>query len=481
MIKNPQATGTLYSKNKTFSLSLVLGSGSISDMHQRFTSYIMQHGLLLQNQRVLLAVSGGMDSMVMMDLFSKSSWPFAVAHVNYQLRGANSEKDQQFVEDKAKRLDVPFFTERFNTESEAASNGESIQMAARRLRYDWMEKIRRENGYDVIATAHHLDDAMETLLINITRGSGISGLKSIPKKTGHIIRPMLFSGRDEIEAYCRHAGIKFREDLSNRETKYVRNRIRHKVLPVFKELNPSVKETMTKFFERMEATETIYGMMIRWQKQACTKGEGKELRLSIEAIRALPSPHVFLYEFIKEYGFSGEMCENMISGTGLQAGKRFFSETHVALIDREDIIIYLKENAYIPEPRYVDSPDCTVNTAGQTFCFRSGKMTEQPSLPGGPYALMADMDKLSIPLVLRAWQAGDSIVPLGMKGRKKVSDLLTDSKIPLHKKKQTLVLTTARDEIIWVAGVRADERFKITPATKRYLYACFEQEKKDED
>ncbi len=446
-------------------------------MHQRFISYIKQHGLLSQNQRVLLAVSGGMDSMVMMDLFSKSSWPFAVAHVNYQLRRAYSEKDQQFVEDTAKRLDVPLFTERFNTESEAASTGESIQMAARRLRYDWMEKIRRENGYDVIATAHHLDDAMETLLINIARGSGIPGLKSIPKKTGHIIRPMLFSGRDEIEAYCRHAGIRFREDLSNHETKYVRNKIRHKALPVFKELNPSVKETMAKFFERMEATEAIYGMMIGQQKKACIKEEGQELRLNIEAIRALPYPHVFLYEFIKQYGFSGEMCEGMLSGAGLQAGKRFFSETHVALIDREDIIIYPKENALIPEPRYVDSPDCTMNTAGKILCFRSGKMTEQPSFPGGPHALMADMDKLSFPLVLRAWQAGDSIVPLGMKGRKKVSDLLTDVKMPLHKKKQTLVLTTARDEIIWVTGIRPDERFKITPGTGRYLYVSVEQEK----
>ncbi len=445
-------------------------------MYPRFIEYIRQHKLLKDNQRVLLAVSGGVDSMVMTELFNQSPFPFGIAHCNFQLRGGDADQDQQFVEETAKRLGIPFFSKTFDTKAEARKSGDSIQMAARRLRYEWMESIRAENGYDVIATAHHLDDAIETLLINITRGSGISGLKSIPRKTGHIIRPLLFATRDEIYTLCREKEIAFREDLSNRETKYVRNKIRHNVLPALKELNPSIKGTMESFFERMEATEAIHGMMIGQQKQTCTRQEGNELRLNIEKIRALPHPHVFLYEFIKAYGFSGEMCQAMICREELQPGRRFYSDTHVALIDREEIIIYPSEKGHTPGTWYVNDPEGKIETGDRVFHLVSGSMAEEPALPSGPDALMADMDRLSFPLILRPWKEGDNLTPLGMKGRKKVSNLLTDIKMPLHKKKQTLVLTTARGEIIWVVGVRADERFKITPETERYLYLWFEEE-----
>ncbi len=458
-------------------------SGSIFDMRGKFVKYIQQHRLITDGSRVLLAVSGGMDSMVMTELFRQSAWPFAILHCNFKLRGSDADRDQQLVKETAKRLDVPFFVQAFDTEAEARKSGESIQMAARRLRYEWMEKVRSEHGYQAIATAHHHDDAIETLLINITRGTGISGLKSIPKKAGHIIRPLLFASREEIAAYCHESGLSYREDLSNKETKYARNKIRHEVLPALKELNPSISSTMARFFERMAATDDIYAEMISQQKQQCTRKDGNQLLISLPGIRALPWPSVFLYEMIREYGFSESQCADLIDDPHAQPGKSVHSDTHSALIDRTEIIVYPTDAypdrktsatafAYVDAPTETRAGDKTGSTATwgeQVFHFHSGEMEQHIDLPDGPHALMADLDKLSFPLVLRQWKAGDTLVPLGMKGTKKVSDLLTDVKMPLHKKKKVLVLTTAKNEIIWVVGVRADDRFKITPGTKRYL------------
>jgi len=454
-------------------------------MHEKFVSYILRHRLLSESSKALLAVSGGMDSMAMVDLFHQSGWPFAIAHVNFQLRGADADRDQQLVEETAKRLEVPFFVQTCDTQAEARKSGESIQMAARRLRYAWMEKIRSEHGYHAIATAHHIDDAIETLLINITRGTGIAGLKSIPVKTGHIIRPLLFANRDEVAAYCHEKGLSYREDLSNKETKYARNKIRHKVLPALKELNPSLSSTMARFFERMAATEDIYAEMISQQKQLCTRKDGDQLLISLPAIRALPWPAVILYEMIRDYGFSESQCADLLGDPYAQPGKAVHADTHSALVDRTEIIVY-PTNAYpdrktsITANVYVDAPTInqTDDEAGHTvvwtdrvFHFYSGEMKEQIVLPDGPRALMADLNKLAFPLVIRPWKAGDAMVPIGMKGKKKVSDLLTDVKMPRHHKENVPVVTTARDEIIWVVGVRADDRFKITPETKRYLYA----------
>jgi len=454
----------------------------ILSMYQAFITYVMQHRLLREDSSVLLAVSGGMDSVVMADLFRQSPWPFAIAHCNFQLRGTDADQDQRLVEETAERLGVPFFVRAFDTETEARASGESIQMAARRLRYEWMEKVRAENGYEVIATAHHLDDAIETLLINITRGTGISGLKSIPRKAGHIIRPLLFSTREEIAAYCRESGLAFREDRSNLEKKYARNKIRHQVLPALKDLNPSLPSTLARFFERMEATEDILALMIDQQKKTCTRMEGDQLLISIPALRVLPWQHFFLYEWVRDHGFSETQCKEMLSSKDMQPGKCFHSNTHEALIDREEIIVHPIRPAAAPGHVYAeipldgqieDSAGRTVSCAGKTFHFHTGEMGKETDLPDGPQALMADLDKLSFPLVLRRWEAGDNLVPLGMEGTKKVSDLLTDVKMPLHKKKNVLVLVTSKNEIIWVAGVRTGDRFKITPGTKRYLRAWF--------
>ncbi len=439
-------------------------------MYPRFNEYIRQHKLLKDNQRVLLAVSGGVDSVVMTELFNQSPFPFGIAHCNFQLRGSESDKDVALVHALAKKLNVDVFIERFNTRAFAGENNISIQMAARTLRYEWLEQIRTRQGYDMTATAHHLDDSIETLLINLVRGSGISGLKGIPIKTKQVIRPLLFATRWEIEAFANEKGLQYREDRSNKERTYQRNQLRHTVIPVLRNINPGLHDSMQSFFERLKGTEVIYQMMIDQQRKRCLERHQEELHIRTKVLEALPYPQIFLYEFLKEYGFSASVCREMISGSDRQPGKRFYSETHTALRDRDRFIVFpgIEESDDI----HVEvMPDTRTACAGKhRFRFVTGNMADGPPLPGGPHAVMADADKISFPLVLRTWEPGDTLTPLGMKGKKKVSDLLTGVKIPLHKKKEVLVLTSG-DRIVWVVGVRASEDFKITEKTRRYFLA----------
>ena len=437
-------------------------------MQEAFERHISENDLLKKGERVLLAVSGGMDSMVMVELFRKSGYSFDLAHCNFLLRAQDSDADEAFVKASAQQLKRQFFCERFQTVSYAAEHGISVQMAARTLRYQWLESIRKEQGYDAIATAHHLDDAIETLFINLARGTGISGLTGIPLKTNHVIRPLLFASRKDIEDYANDHGVEFREDLSNKELKYTRNKIRHQVIGVLNEINPGFSGTMQSFFERMEALETIYRMTTEAKKQASVKQLGEEVHVSIQALSKLPVPHVFLHEFLKEYGFTQNVCRQMIVCMHGRPGKTFSSETHMAVKDREVFIVFpIKTNPEIANVE-VNKNTREVQLGQQRFICESGPMDDQISLPDGPETLLADFDRLRFPLVIRPWQPGDKMVPLGMSGQKKISDILTEEKIPLHRKQQVLVLISA-GQIAWLPGIRADNRFKITKQTKNYF------------
>ncbi len=436
-------------------------------MYRRFIEYINRHQLLKDGQSVLLAVSGGVDSMVMAELFKQSPYPFAIAHCNFQLRGEASDRDQEWVLELAHNMKAASFGKEFDTKSFARQYNLSVQMAARTLRYDWLEEIRAAHGYEAIATAHHLDDAIETMLINIIRGTGISGLKGIPKKTNHVIRPLLFATRNDIMTFASEKGLTYREDQSNEETKYIRNKLRHQVLPVFKQINPALHNSMQQFFERMEGTQAIFQMMADTQKKRCTRQAGDELHILIKPLQQLPWPGIFLYEFLKDYGFSAAVSQDILASLDRQAGKSFQSDTHTALKDRNVLIVYPNKGSKAPGIWEIMPGTSLISTGGKVFYFDTGKMEDAPALPSGPHDLMADLDLLSFPLLLRPWKAGDKTVPLGMKGQKKVSDMLTGEKIPRHRKKEVMVLSSG-GEIVWVAGIRADERFKISKKTKNY-------------
>lgn len=442
-------------------------------MYKVFLSFIKQHRLLKDGQRVLLAVSGGLDSMVMVELFRQSSFPFALAHCNFQLRGAEADKDQAFVEQTASNLSVPVFTKQFDTRSVARRQNISIQMAARQLRYDWLEEIRKMHGYDAVATAHHQDDAIETLLINITRGTGISGLKGIPRKNNNVIRPVLFATREAIEQFAKEKDLSWQEDRSNRETTYIRNKLRHQVIPTLKNINPSLSESLEDFFEKMEGVDTIYQAEIARQKKTCVQQKNEELHIMLSPLQQLPAPQTFLYEWLKNYDFSSATCRDIYDNLNNQAGKTFTSPTHTAFLDRQSLIIVPNRNN--PGNRsdcvQITAETKNLNCGPYTLSIETGQMSEAPGLPAGPHCLMADLDKLSFPLQMGPWKAGDRLVPIGMTGHKKVSDLLTDAKIPLHQKRDVMVLKSGED-IVWVPGIRADHRFRITNNTKRYFKAC---------
>jgi len=437
-------------------------------IYDRFTAHIRQHKLLLKAQKVLLAVSGGMDSMAMAELFRASPYPFAIAHCNFQLRGRESEKDQAFVEQQAVALGVDCYTERFDTENYAQQHKLSIQMAARELRYDWLEEMRQRTGSDAIATGHHLDDAIETLLINMSRGTGVEGLKGIPRKNQNVIRPMLFTGREEIADFVSELNLPYREDHSNKETKYLRNKIRHQVLPVLKEINPELCGTIDEFFSRMHAAATFYHLKVDQAREACVQQSGKETHILLRPLLHLAHPDILLYEFLKDFGFTPATCRDIFKKIRVQPGREFTSATHHLLKDREKLIIYpADEHAGPVRAREVDAGDKALQSGKQHFTFRAGHIEEISKLPTDPHVLTADLDKLEFPLLLRPWQAGDKIVPLGMKGHKKVSDLLTEEKVPRHKKEDIQVLVS-EDRIVWVAGIRPSEEFKVTENTSSF-------------
>jgi tRNA(Ile)-lysidine synthase len=420
--------------------------------------------------RVLLAVSGGVDSMVMVRLFSLSGKTFGLAHCNFSLRGIESDLDQQLVKQTALMLGVPFNSATFNTQEYAIENKLSIQEAARDLRYQWLQEIAFEHHYDLIATAHHFDDSIETLLINLLRGTGLKGLTGIPEKRENIIRPLLFATRAEIERFATEQNIEFRTDQSNEEDKYLRNRIRHHVVPVLKELNPSFNESMQDFFSKMGATYQVLQAEISRRRTECIFPEREGFSISIKKLLALPHAGFFLYEFLKEQGFSFAVCNDLLKSLKGQAGTQFFSKTHVAIKDRKKVFVkplapYLSNDVYT-----IFEDTQKLQTVNAFFVFEIKAASAELSFNQGEHLALLDYGRLEFPLLLRKTLPGDRMTPLGMKGSKKVSDLLTDLKVPRHKKQETWVLVSG-SEIAWLAGYRISDKFKIRAKSKKVFTA----------
>lgn len=434
----------------------------------KFLAYLEKQRLISKQERVMLAVSGGVDSMVMVSLFSQSGIAFAIAHCNFSLRGRDSDRDMELVKETAGRLEVPFFSVTFNTLEYCREKGLSIQEAARELRYDWLAETARNNGYALIATAHHLDDSIETLLINLMRGTGVRGLAGIPIKNGNIIRPLLFATREEIEAFAHQEQIVFRTDLSNLQDKYLRNRIRHQLIPELKELDPDFQENMRTFLERMKASAELLEQEVARSRELCIKKEKEGISISIDKLLALPSPRLLLYEFLKDYQFTGPVCEDLFESLRGQPGKQFHSPTHQAIKDRDKIfVVPLTED--FPEQAYrVDPETRRLDVPGAAFTFERIEAEGTFNLPEDEDIAALDLDRLQFPLQVRKIRPGDRFAPLGMKGTKKISDLLTDAKIPLHLKEQVWVLVSG-EEIAWVAGLRISDHFRLSPATRRVL------------
>lgn len=433
-------------------------------MHTQLLKYASEQALFEEDSRVLLTVSGGIDSVVMVHLFAKAGIDFGIAHCNFCLRGQESDGDAAFVEKLAQRFQVPFYLKTCDASAYAKAYGVSIQMAARDLRFAWFEELIKEQGYTAYATAHHADDAIETYLINQLRGTGISGLHGLLPKNGNLIHPLLFATRNDIKNYVKEQGIAYREDSSNKSTKYMRNSLRHQVLPVFETLQPNYREVLLKNMQRFAAVEHIYQQEIEAFKQMHIQKKEDCLQIPFAVLKTLPYAETYLYEIIKVYGFAFSHAEEMMQSLSEGvSGAQFFSDNYRILRDREHFVLSelpAKEKAFF---MLNEKEGKTEQPIGLEW-----KCTTDKTLVADPKTALLDFDKLQFPLVLRKWEKGDFFVPLGMKGKKHLSDFFIDSKLSLIEKEKVWLLVSGRD-IVWVVGQRIDDRYKVQAVTTQVL------------
>ena len=444
-------------------------------MYQRFIDFAKNRCLVGPHERVLLGVSGGIDSVVMMHLFLQAGWPIGIAHCNYQLRGDESEGDRDFVRSLAEKHQVPFYEKSFDTHEYAREHGLSIQMAARRLRYSWFEQVRSREGYDHVALGHNKDDLAETFLINLSRGTGLKGLTGIKAARGTTIRPLLFATRREITDYCLENGLVYREDSSNRQSYYNRNKIRHHVIPVFQELNPRFLDTMMENTGRLQDVFSLYRMFIEEKKRELVMQKGQDVYISKQQVGG-EAYATFLFEVLRDYGFGGDVVQQIAHEIDGIPGKEYHSDSHRLLRDREWLIVspltadHQQRSGH--PPRYYLEADVEEVEVPIRLTMEKFERPEGWRIPRNRDVACIDSDRLVFPLILRRWQHGDYFRPLGLDHYKKLSDFFVDRKYSRLEKEQAWLLTSG-EKIVWVVGERLDERFKVDRHTRRILQITY--------
>lgn len=439
-------------------------------MIKKFEKYYQKNELFAKTDNILLTVSGGRDSVVMVNLFHQSKLNFGIAHCNFKLRGKEADKDKQFVKNLAEKLNVPFYTVSFNTHEFASENKISTQMAARELRYHWFEEIRTKNNYQFIATAHHKNDVAETLLINLTKGTGLSGLHGISSKNGNIVRPLLCFNRNEIDDFVESNKIKFREDKSNAETKYVRNKIRHKIIPELEKINPSFIETIFNETQQFAELEQLIETKINEDRKKCFSVNVYNIEIDIPKLLKLKPLKTYLFYFLKPYGFNADDAIDIMNSLDKQSGKKFMSKTHQLIKDRNKLIISASKD--------VEYKEFVINKledfSSLPFYLKAKMVSKKvlKSINKDKNFAYLDADKVKFPLTIRKWKMGDKFKPFGMKGVKKLSDFFVDEKLSLLEK-ENIWLLTSNNKIIWVVGYRIDDDYKLSSKTKNALFLTY--------
>ena len=435
-------------------------------MLKKFKLFIDNEKLCTPNDRILLGVSGGIDSLVMLSLFQEAGYKIGIAHCNFQLRGMNADDDELFVQEIARKYELPFYSTRFNTKEEAEKQGVSIQMIARTLRYEWFQQLCEWYDFQKIAIAHHADDAVETFHINLLRGSGLKGLTGIKTQINNIIRPMLFTGRKHIEAYAKAKKISWREDESNSSTKYIRNKLRHTIIPQLTELNPSYQTNILETIDYLHDAYLIFEKEIEKQRIEIVKEINGTFYLSIEKLKKLNPLKTFLFHFLQPFLFKKADVKDIIFCLDEHSGKTFYSATHKLLKNREELIIVPISQTEDWE-RLISESEGSLQTTRFSIQWQIVDR-QQFTLTPDPEIAAIDAALVSFPIYIRNWREGDSFVPLGMHSKKKISDFFTDNKINNFEKENIPLFFTGKN-IFWVAGMRIDNRFKITENTKRVL------------
>lgn len=431
-------------------------------MHNTLKKHIKNRLSFLSSSKLLIAISGGVDSVVLTHLCHKLKLDFALAHCNFNLRGKESDADEQFVIQLAENLDIEVFIESFETNTYAKNNKLSTQMAARELRYDWFNRLAEQLGFEYILTAHHADDNLETFLINLSRGTGIGGLIGIPEINENVVRPLLPFSREDIKEYAKSEHLKWREDSSNASNKYLRNKLRHDVIPHLKEVNPQLLQNFNKTIEYLKDSKDIIKDRIDSVSNHVIQDVNTNgIRYNISEIKKLSNPKNYLYELLKDYGFSE--WNDIYSLLEAQSGKQVLSKTHRLIKDRDYLLlseIPSKDSKNIT----VSETDKNVKTPFGVLLFDEGNalFNKRSNI------IHVDKKLLKFPLTVRQWRDGDYFHPFGMCGKKKLSKFFKDEKFSLIDKEKVWLLCSGND-IVWVINSRVDNRFQVTESTTQIL------------
>lgn len=426
-------------------------------------NYIAQNYQQLKDKQILVAISGGVDSVVLAFVLHQLGFAITLAHVNFKLRKDESDEDQKFVAQFAQEYGLKLHIKQCETEKYAQEHKLSIQLAARKLRYDWFDELKSAHNYDCLATAHHLNDDAETFLINFIRGTGLEGLIGI-KETPELIRPLLRFSKSEIVEYAQNHQLKWREDSTNASDKYLRNHIRHHVMPIFETLNPQFLNTFLQTKNNLMHVDDILKDALEHFVQKCVSfDENDALHLAIDAIKSYRNPAAMLYHFLKDYNFS--LGNELNCFLDAESGKQLFSPTHILLKDREKLILKAKKIRNNKDYYKINNSDKQIFEP----IWLTLDVFEGRDLSTNQNEILVDADLLEFPLYIRKWQNGDHFQPFGMKGKKKLSKYFKDEKFSLFEKDETWILTNKNNQIIWIIGHRMDDRFKITNHTKKQI------------
>ena len=452
-------------------------------MLDQFQAYINRYHLLAEGDKIILALSGGIDSMVLADLLLKAKVQFVAVHCNFHLRGEESDGDERFVHEYAEKNGIQCFVKHFDTEQYAVEQGVSIEMAARDLRYAWFEELRQQLGYDKIAVAHHADDQAETFFINLLRGAGLRGLKGMQPQNVVIIRPLLWASREQIQQFAIENQILWREDHTNAESIYLRNKIRNQLLPVFDELHPEARQGLYKSLEHLSAENELYRELLKEKLEQIVVQDEEVQRLPYDALKldivgpstlrlasgtAGSGTFVFsyqlLFEWLRQYGFNTDQCRFIFEAMETGIGNKYYSSTHQLVIGRDEL--------QLSEIKPADNDEIQIRIGEKEIFspihlrFSRFEKTADFVIDKSPEVAQLDFDKIRFPLALRHWRHGDRFHPLGMKGSKLLSDFFVDQKFTEWEKRNVWLLVSADGDILWVAGYRIDDRFKVTKDTK---------------
>ena len=436
------------------------------DLLKQFQANKLVQAAKAKGKTTLLAVSGGVDSMVMAELFFRIGLPVAVAHCNFQLRGEDANKDEQLVKEWAEKNKVAFHNTRFNTKKKTEEWKKGVQETARILRYEWLDMLMRENGYGNLATAHHANDNVETVLMNLFKGTGIGGMHGVPEQNGYIVRPLLFAMKEDLYSYARANGISFREDASNASDAYTRNAIRNNIIPVGAESFPNAVQHINDSIQRLAQVEMLYNKAIDAERKKLTEQRGQDIYIPVKKLRLRQPLETICYELFEPYGFTPSQLPHILSLLDSGSGHFISSPSYRIIRDRDFLIITAQKQSET-DIISIEGAPCNIDAGRTKFHF---SIEQKPKIiPADAVIACLDMKNIVFPVTLRKWRLGDYFYPLGMgMKKKKVARFLIDQKVPIHDKEHVWVLECSK-RVAWVCGMRIDERFKVKDSTEKVL------------